>query len=158
MIANGERVRARENGFSLVELMVVLVIIGILAAIAIPNMLDALNRAKQRSSVAELRNWATGVSAYMAERGIVPPAITAAGINVSIIHSDLVPYAVSALHDQDAWKKDMQAFSSDPISYTIVSFGKNGPPIWDGCITPATFRIWDLETVISDGIFICSPS
>src|SRR5262245_32326802 len=97
----------RKNGFSLVELMIVMVIIGILAAILIPNLLDATDRAKQRASMGELRAWAIGVSAYMAERGIVPPLITLAGVPVSTIHFDLVPYAVSSLHDQDAWHHDM---------------------------------------------------
>jgi type IV pilus assembly protein PilA len=145
-----------KNGFSLIELMIVLVIIGILAAILIPNLLDATHRAKQRASMGELRAWAIGVSAYMTERGIVPPLITAAGIPVSTIHFDLVPYAVSALHDQDAWKHDMYAYSSDPISYTVVSRGRDGIP--GPCITPATAKNWDEDLAISDGLFICSPS
>jgi prepilin-type N-terminal cleavage/methylation domain-containing protein len=150
------QVCVRKNGFSLIELMIVLVIIGILAAILIPNLLDATHRAKQRASIGELRSWAIGVSAYMAERGIVPPLITAAGIPVSTIHGDLVPYAVSSLHDQDAWKHDMLAYSSDPISYTLVSRGRDGLP--SPCITPATARNWDEDLAVSDGLFICSPS
>src|SRR4026207_1813216 len=105
----------RKNGLSLIELMIVLVVIGILAAILIPNLLDAADRAKQKATMGDMRAWALGIGAFMAERGIVPPAITPGGINVSTIHSDLVPYAISALHDQDAWKHDMIALSSDPI-------------------------------------------
>lgn len=148
--------KLRKNGFSLVELMIVIAIIGILAAILIPNLLDATDRAKQRATMGELRSWAIGVSAFMAERGIVPPLITAAGIPVSTIHSDLVPYAVSSLHDQDAWKNNMIALSSDPISYTISSRGKDGLP--GPCMTPATARNWNEDLAVSDGLFICSPT
>jgi prepilin-type N-terminal cleavage/methylation domain-containing protein len=154
--------RLRKNGFSLVELMIVLVIIGVLAAIAIPNMLDAKTRAQQRSSVAELRNWGNGLGAYMAEVGIVPPG-GGGPVPASTIHNDLVPYAVSALHDQDAWKHDILYLalnSNTGTSYTVVSGGRDGifDPSYTECVGPGTWFIYNYDLVLADGLFICSPS
>ncbi|MCI0411532.1 type II secretion system GspH family protein [bacterium] len=149
----------RKNGFSLVELMIVLVIIGILMAILIPNMLDATHRAKQRATVGELRAWGNALGAYVAEIGTFPAGTGAPGVLVSTIHNQLVPYAVSALHDQDSWKFDMRYVAPPlptPTSYTVISYAKNG--ILDVCLTPATWFNYNEDIAISDGLFVCSPS
>ncbi|HYD10511.1 MAG TPA: prepilin-type N-terminal cleavage/methylation domain-containing protein [Acidimicrobiales bacterium] len=50
------RLQKDENGFTLIELMVVVLIIAILIAIAIPTFLGAQNRARDRGAQSDLRN------------------------------------------------------------------------------------------------------
>ena len=64
--------RTRESGFSLTELIVVVNIIGILAAIMVPNFFDKLHKARLAACMVELRGVQTGL--YMvAEPGILFP-------------------------------------------------------------------------------------
>jgi prepilin-type N-terminal cleavage/methylation domain-containing protein len=59
----------KTKGFTLVELMVVIVIIGILAAVAIPKFLDASQKAKASEFPTLLTAIYTGQLAYNAEKG-----------------------------------------------------------------------------------------
>jgi prepilin-type N-terminal cleavage/methylation domain-containing protein len=66
----------RYKGFTLVELMVVIGIVGILAAVAIPKFLDATNKAKASEFPTQLAAMYTGEMAYQAERGKYVTSLT----------------------------------------------------------------------------------
>jgi len=59
----------KEEGFTLIELMVVVLIIAVLVAIAIPSFLGFRNRAQDRSAQADLRNTLLGEKAYWTDGG-----------------------------------------------------------------------------------------
>ena len=60
------------RGFTLIELLIVVAIIGIIAAIAIPNLLNAVHRGKQKRTMAELRTICTAVESYQIDNGLIP--------------------------------------------------------------------------------------
>ena len=72
--------RKRESGFTLIELLIVIAIIGILAAIAIPNLLNAVQRGKQKRTMSDMRALATAVEAYAVDNNVYPAATCNPGL------------------------------------------------------------------------------
>ena len=60
--------RNRQRGFTLIELLIVVAIIGIIAAILIPNLLDALQKAKQKRTVSDVRNAGTAWMSWLTDQ------------------------------------------------------------------------------------------
>lgn len=65
--------RSNRAAFTLIELLIVVSIIGILAAIAVPNFLDAQIRAKVSRAQADLRTIRTAVQSYALDHNGPPP-------------------------------------------------------------------------------------
>src|ERR1041384_7121354 len=85
------RIRNRQKGFTLIELLIVIAIIGIIAALLIPNFLDALQKAKQKRTVADVRNTGTAMFSWLTDQ----VGAAAAGASASASEVDLGDYGAS---------------------------------------------------------------
>ncbi len=60
------------RGFTLIEMLIVVAIIRILAALLIPNAMSALQKAKQKGTVKDINTIATGLMDYVTDKGTLP--------------------------------------------------------------------------------------
>src|SRR5258705_12538876 len=117
--------KSRAKGFTLVELLIVVAIIGIVASIAIPNLLNAIDKGKQKRTMSDLRAIGSAVEVYAVENSFYPTAADAATIKALID-----PIYIKVMPTMDAWANPIQVDAS-PTGYTIYSQGKDG--VGGGC-------------------------
>jgi len=106
-----------------------LAFLGIFAAIFIPNFLDALQKAKQKRTVAELKGVCELVDAYRAKHGSAPTASDMAGVEAAIRED----YGGVLIPRLDGWKHPYRysCWRSDPNAsgcdhYRLASAGRDG--------------------------------
>ena len=71
--APGSRLPANEAGFTLLELLVVMTIIGILAAVAIPALRDSPQRAREAALREDLFTFRSTIDQFHGDKGYYPP-------------------------------------------------------------------------------------
>jgi prepilin-type N-terminal cleavage/methylation domain-containing protein len=166
------RLRNRQRGFTLIELLIVVAIIGIIAALLIPNFLDALQKAKQKRTVADVRNVGTAEMSWLTDQ-IAAAAAGQSSTTVdlgsygaskaaSAISSKFVPQYIQEIPDKDGWKVQMQYFLTTNFSQArimaIRSCGQKGSCVGSS-YTAGAFEPTDYEQDIvwADGFFVRWP-
>ncbi len=163
------------NGFTLIELLIVIAIIGIIAAMLIPNLLDAMNKAKQKRTVAEIKIVGTGLMSWLTDQtgAAAAGASTSststtdlsdyAAISATGLQTVLAPNYVGLLPLLDGWKNpyDYYLNVADPTNQHVMAIRSRGR---DGNASGDTYAFgpydptdYAQDILWTDGFFIRWP-
>jgi type IV pilus assembly protein PilA len=132
-----------QKGFTLIELMIVVAIIGILAAVAIPAYQDYIVRSKVSEVAAALSACKTSVAEYAATKNAFPADISNAGCSntsTTYVGSLDVAAGVMTATTTSAVHSTICALTLSPLGPATGITGWSGTTSCDKKYVPATFR------------------
>ena len=114
----------KDKGFTLIELLIVVAIIGIIAAIAIPNLLNAIDRGKQKRTMADMRSIGTAIESYAVDNNFYPKNLSSVG--AAGISAHVSPIYMKTVPTTDGWQNNWDIDSTaNGAEYTITSVAKD---------------------------------
>jgi general secretion pathway protein G len=117
----------RQRGFTLIELLIVVAIIGIIASLAIPNLRDAMDRAKQKATMTNMRAIGNALEMYAVDHNVYPKGLTDA--NGGTLGGFLSPLYLRTVPPADDWSNAWHVdTNASGTQYTITSHGRDGIP------------------------------
>lgn len=141
-----------KKGFTLTELLIVVSIIGVIASLAIPNLLSATHKTKQKATMADMKSVGTAVEMYITDHHVAPA-------DLSFGDSNLKNFYVRNMPGSDNWGNKWE-YQSDKDIYYIGSPARDG--IFLGFEQAGSYKVnsdEDLnnDIIFSNGSFIFAP-
>ena len=141
--------RAGERGFTLIEIMVVVIIIGLLAAVIVPQVIDKVDQARTTKAKADIQSIETALTMFRLDNSKYPT--TDQGLQALVVQ----PTDPSIRHwrpggyiqrvSKDPWGNDYQYVypGTHGKEYDLFTLGSDGQPGGEG--TAADIGNWNIQ-------------
>jgi general secretion pathway protein G len=131
--------------------------LGVVAATAVPNLLNAIDRGKQKRTMADIRSAATACEAYAIDND-QHPSTESTWVPLSEIDAALSPAYIRELPGTDGWDHPLM-YWSDGEHYRVASPGKDGEMSqdWSGETEAGPTTEFSADIVFADGSFVVWP-
>ena len=145
-------------------MLIVVAIIGIIVAIAVANLISAVQRAKQKRSMGDMRtlalaieSYATDLNRYPAAAGFVlPSGLTLPSATLDTLALQLTPTYLKLVPMKDGWNSWFTyGASASRFDYAIRSNGADGAPESAPPFGPT--HLFDSDIILLDGTFVQYP-
>ena len=120
-----KEIRRRDAGFTLIEILLVVVIIGILAAVAVPRLGGRVGQSQIAAARASVGAIGTAIDLYETDNGKLPDSLQSL-INKGSEANWNGPYLRKAESLKDPWGNEFQYSKTGDNTYTVASAGPDG--------------------------------
>jgi general secretion pathway protein G len=124
-----KRMKRHARGFTMIELMVVVAIIGMLAVIVAPAVMKNLGRGQRTTATAQMANLATALDTYRLDMSAYPEALEGLVENDTGRGTWAGPYIKEI--PLDPWG-NAYVYTPEGPSFTLLSYGADGAPGGEG--------------------------